>query len=985
VCGKTRFAGLANCIVGTSSSSPPAQPLTKPSNLNLEITPEQKQGYLDALAFPQIDARLLNIKKAHDRTCMWLLEQSEYQDWLDPDKIQKHHGFLWVKGKPGAGKSTMVKYALAHARKEMASSVIISFFFNARGEALEKSTVGMYRSLLFQLLTAIRGLQKVFIPLAFAKQKNNEVSEWSIEELKTILSSAIENLGQQHLACFIDALDECQEDQVRDMVGFLEHLGQLAVSSGIRLNIYLSSRHYPYISIEKGIELIIEGQQGHNEDIANYVNSKLKAGRSKKVDSVKAEILSRASGVFLWVVLVVQMLNKAYDHGQIYAIQKRLKEIPNELDDLFADILTRDGDNREELVLCLQWILYARRPLKRSELYFAMMSRIAPGELTEWDQDEITIQDMEKFILSCSKGLAEITKSKDQTVQFIHESVRDFLLQRNGLSKLQFGLGKNIAGLSHEQLKQCCQMYLAIDMSQHLPLDKPLPTAHSEEAKSLRILAYEKFPFLEYAVHNILYHANAAEGHGVSQKVYLEDFLEDPFLDGRSSFRSWILLDNLLERHEIRRHTSEVSLPYILAEKNLYSLIPYQLEKDPNINIRGERYGFPLYAALFSGADEAFRALLGAEMNACASGKEHRNSPFTTKISDHEEAIRILLQIRDDIKSFGNRGQSLLTHVDRGGYNVLVELVLDTGIADVDYRDVYKQTLLSKAAGRGHETVVKLLLDTGRVDVDSRDRDGVTPLSKATAGGHEAVVKLLLDTGKVDVNSRSNDTMTPLLKAIAGGHEAVVKLLLDTSQVDVDSRDRDGVTPLSWAAARGHETFVKLLLDTGKVDVNSRSNNTMTPLSKAAGGGHEAVVKLLLDTSQVDVDSRDRDGVTPLSWAAAGGHEAVVKLLLDTGKVDVDSRDKYSMTPLSKAASGGHEAVVKLLLDTGKVNVNFRGEDGWTPIKRAIMKEHVAIVKVLLATGQVDISTTDDDGYTLVGWAFKNGYKYIVRLLEEWE
>lgn len=37
----------------------------------------------------------------------------------------------------------MMKYALAHARKEMAGSVIISFFFNARGEDLEKSTLGM--------------------------------------------------------------------------------------------------------------------------------------------------------------------------------------------------------------------------------------------------------------------------------------------------------------------------------------------------------------------------------------------------------------------------------------------------------------------------------------------------------------------------------------------------------------------------------------------------------------------------------------------------------------------------------------------------------------------------------------------------------------------------------------------------------------------------------------------------------------------------
>jgi hypothetical protein len=58
------------------------------------MTLEQQQSYLDALDFPQIDARLTNIKKAYDKTCVWLLEKSKYKDWLDPNKILEHHGFL---------------------------------------------------------------------------------------------------------------------------------------------------------------------------------------------------------------------------------------------------------------------------------------------------------------------------------------------------------------------------------------------------------------------------------------------------------------------------------------------------------------------------------------------------------------------------------------------------------------------------------------------------------------------------------------------------------------------------------------------------------------------------------------------------------------------------------------------------------------------------------------------------------------------------
>jgi hypothetical protein len=48
-----------------------------------------------------------------------------------------------------------------------------------------------------------------------------------------------------------------------------------------------------------------------------------------------------------------------------------------------------------------------------------------------------------------SKGLAEITKSKQPTVQFIHESVRDYLVTADLME-----------GPSHERLKRYCTAYL---------------------------------------------------------------------------------------------------------------------------------------------------------------------------------------------------------------------------------------------------------------------------------------------------------------------------------------------------------------------------------------------------------------------------------------------------------------------------------------------------------------------------------------------
>ena len=55
---------------------------------------DQRRGYLDSLWFDQIDSRHATIKTAHAKTCTWLLSKSEYQDWLDVNKISEHHGFL---------------------------------------------------------------------------------------------------------------------------------------------------------------------------------------------------------------------------------------------------------------------------------------------------------------------------------------------------------------------------------------------------------------------------------------------------------------------------------------------------------------------------------------------------------------------------------------------------------------------------------------------------------------------------------------------------------------------------------------------------------------------------------------------------------------------------------------------------------------------------------------------------------------------------
>ncbi|KAF2685037.1 hypothetical protein K458DRAFT_430639 [Lentithecium fluviatile CBS 122367] len=826
----------------------------------LSLDNDQRRILLDSLRFDQIDARQTSIKNAHTKTCKWLLKRPEYIGWLATTKLGEHHGLLWIKGKPGAGKSTLMKFSLANARKTMKDRTVISFFFNARGADMEKSTIGTYRSLLLQLLERLPALQCVFDSLGLSSLSIRPDHQWGIEPLKSLLEQAMQNLGQSSVVCFIDALDECEEEQVRDMIQFFERVGELLVSARIRFQVCFSSRHYPHITIRKGLSLVLEGQEGHSQDITNYLESELKIGKSKIAQQIRSEVQEKASGVFMWVVLVVGILNKEHDRGRIHALRRRLQEIPGDLHTLFRNMLMRDSHNRDELALCIQWMLFAKQPLSPEQLYFAILSGVEPEVVSKWDPDEVTKDAIKLFILDTSKGLTEITTSKNQTVQFIHESVRDFLLKKDGLGDVWPHLKSNLQGQSHEQLKQCCLTYMSIDVST-LKIPHSLPKASSQQAADLRKSANDWFPFLEYAVQNVLYHADLAEGSGIAQGNCILSF----------PLPLWIKLDNLFEKHEVRRHTEGMNLLYVLGERNLPSLIRAHPSAVSCLEVGKERYGPPLFAALATRSKEALHAFV------YVLSKEALPGSCLNEVQVHYYEERKDLYLGRNFQ-FSNR-----------------------------------RTLLSYLAELGRETIVKLLLSTDKVDVDAKDNNGRTPLSWAAEGGHDAVVKLLLDTGKVDVDAKDhNGRQTPLWRAAGNGHEAVVKLLLDTGKIDVDAEYSSGRILLSRAKeemrlpeskGRQNHALQDYQMQLMLLEQQNKKRLLMARQDQY-GAAHEAIVKLLLQIGKVDVDSRDNSGRTPLSWAAEKGNETMVKLLLESGKVDVDSKDNSGQTPLFWAASG---------------------------------------------------------------------------------
>jgi hypothetical protein len=90
---------------------------------------------------------------------------------------------------------------------------------------------------------------------------------WHDEVLKQTLTHAVQKLGSRLLTLFVDALDECDKSQATSMICFFEDLCDRATEIQVRLQICFSSRYYPTVVIQKGIEITLEDEVGHMEDI----------------------------------------------------------------------------------------------------------------------------------------------------------------------------------------------------------------------------------------------------------------------------------------------------------------------------------------------------------------------------------------------------------------------------------------------------------------------------------------------------------------------------------------------------------------------------------------------------------------------------------------------------------------------------------------------------------------------------------------------
>lgn len=826
---------------------------------------------LESLTFDRMGARLRNVAMPFVNTCKWVFEDKHFCQWIDESNIGKHHGFLWIKGKPGSGKSTIMKEIVAWAQSTWSSQIVLTYFFNARSpHHLEKSTLGLYQSLLYQLLSVFPGGHQLFANRFASKIRvGNRVEEWSHVELQNFLVELMTRTCHPNVNIFIDALDEGDTDDIRRMVTFLEQLTQASYSESGLTRVCLSSRHYPYINIRKGLSFVLENQLSHTDDIDRYVRNELAGHNSSQIEKLQAEIRNRSAGVFLWVVLVIPILNRGFDSGKsVAAMRQELLRIPQDLHNMFVELLSRDAENMNECIAVLRWVLYSQRSLSLLETYDAVKQACSIADIREGS--DLHDDTLVKYLLHCSRGLIEAVEDKAdwhswisqceprKIVQFIHETAREFLL---GQTKSDGALGVTGTrlGSAMDFRADACHMLMAKECMRYL--------LRLSERTSWTKDLLEQHPLADYAAQNWHVHLHACSKQATQE------------------------MSNLAFKILVGGH--DRTLLRTLEIHGLNDRDPTLDDKTPLVH-RAVHIGIPRLVFTFCSqvpkvdTDYSFglALILAADLNL-------------------KDVLQVFLDHGCDIDVRNYKEETALYRAADQGHEEIVQMLLEHGAGtNIEIRP--GETALSVAIDRGHEAILQRLVEYGG-NIDALDGRGYTALHRAVYENSEEKVRLLLKLG-ANVNFRADNG---IVVPSRNGLKALSPLQLD---VHVASRDDVGKTPVSLAASMEHTKVMEMLLKNGS-DVNTHDGRGMTALCYALSKRNEGMVNLLLKYG-ADVNTKCDGSHTPLLLAVIEDQTTIVQLLLDH-RADPNQAVGLQNTPLLAAVANGCQKAVKLLLKYG--------------------------------------------------------------------
>lgn len=330
--------------------------------------------------------RYWDVTQADSHTFHWILEEDFESEYAFP--IQRYarkqlrswlssgNGMFHISGKPGSGKSTLMKYLVQHptvvsSLQEWAcpKRLALGKFFFWKPDRGQNSREALITGLLYSIIHYDASL----VYSAFPKCSKESFEQLSLksnlhmtkEETSEAFNNLLNNstLSERFNFCFfIDGLDEIDEDNDATYSEVVRMLQTWADGATGFVKICVSSRHVPVFD-NMPVDHRIRLHDLTKYDIISFVQHSLQCHpifrAQREVNDEDCEeligvISQGADGVFLWVKLVLRSVERGLSNADSIAVlRERVRRTPQGLEDLFKNLLDSIEDCHAQMAVLL--------------------------------------------------------------------------------------------------------------------------------------------------------------------------------------------------------------------------------------------------------------------------------------------------------------------------------------------------------------------------------------------------------------------------------------------------------------------------------------------------------------------------------------------------------------------------------------------------------------------------------------------------------
>lgn len=352
------------------------QILRKLDDLTIDDQKKARSRLLESLEYRGMNARINEVSQASTKTFEWVLESDNPHHWSSfTGWLNSQEQIYLISGKPGSGKSTLMKYLIQNRNKivdklphSAQSPRILWYFLWNSGTIQQRSFQGLLAVLLLQILmeddTAVNMLLKGHNSKAHSTltsiERKTSLSDWSVNELEATLMNCIKNSQHSHII-FLDGLDEIDESYgAYDMSQFV-----LRLCEQKNIKACVSSRPWKSFRESFGSRPRLDLHQLNLSDIRDFVFELLDPTCSKSYDGETTGQLSEtisvlSEGVFLWAILTARRVRSQMSVLNLDEIYMVLQEMPKDMEKLYEQIWKRHED-------------YGKRGKEEAAFYFHML------------------------------------------------------------------------------------------------------------------------------------------------------------------------------------------------------------------------------------------------------------------------------------------------------------------------------------------------------------------------------------------------------------------------------------------------------------------------------------------------------------------------------------------------------------------------------------------------------------------------------------